>query len=88
MLDEIVERAPFKINRMEWVKKALEHASHHRGQCAVYLRLNNITPPQYKLPSIWRFDGCQKQYPILSNNLFNLKCNQIEPARTNSSTSI
>jgi uncharacterized damage-inducible protein DinB len=25
-----------------------EHIAHHRGQIVVYLRLNGITPPQYK----------------------------------------
>lgn len=47
--DEIVERGPFKVTRRGWLNKALEHVSHHRGQCAVYLRLSGVTPPQYKL---------------------------------------
>lgn len=46
---EIVERGPFKISRLAWIQKAHEHVSHHRGQCAVYLRMKGITPPQYRL---------------------------------------
>ncbi|WP_420576553.1 DinB family protein [Ekhidna sp.] len=46
---EIVERGPFKITRLAWIQKAHEHVSHHRGQAAVYLRMNGIAPPQYKL---------------------------------------
>ncbi|WP_370088279.1 DinB family protein [Ekhidna sp.] len=46
---EIVERGPFKITRLAWVQKAHEHISHHRGQAAVYLRMNGVVPPQYKL---------------------------------------
>lgn len=46
---EIVERGPFKITRLAWIQKAHEHISHHRGQAAVYLRMNGIAPPQYKL---------------------------------------
>ena len=48
-LDEIVERGPFKVSRIEWIRKAKEHNDHHRGQTAVYLRLKGITPPQYQL---------------------------------------
>jgi uncharacterized damage-inducible protein DinB len=47
--DEIVERGPFKITRLAWVSKALEHANHHKGQCAVYLRMAGQTPPSYNL---------------------------------------
>ncbi|MEQ6168429.1 DinB family protein [Ekhidna sp. MALMAid0563] len=46
---EIVERGPFKITRLAWIQKAHEHISHHRGQAAIYLRMNGIVPPQYKL---------------------------------------
>lgn len=48
-LDEVVERGPFKVTRLGWIQKANEHAGHHRGQCAIYLRLKSITPPEYKL---------------------------------------
>ena len=27
---------------------ALDHTTHHRGQAVVYLRLNGITPPEYR----------------------------------------
>ena len=47
--DEVVERGPFKVTRRGWLNKALEHVSHHRGQCAVYLRLSGVEPPRYKL---------------------------------------
>lgn len=46
---EIKEAGPFKITKLAWVQKAHEHVSHHRGQAAVYLRMNGIVPPQYKL---------------------------------------
>ncbi|MEQ9307086.1 MAG: DinB family protein, partial [Marinoscillum sp.] len=46
---EIVERGPFKITRLAWIQKAHEHISHHRGQAAVYLRMNGVVPPKYKL---------------------------------------
>jgi uncharacterized damage-inducible protein DinB len=35
--------------RLVWVMKAFEHQTHHRGQCTVYLRLQNIRPPSEKL---------------------------------------
>ncbi|MBT8235272.1 MAG: damage-inducible protein DinB [Bacteroidia bacterium] len=47
--DEVVERGPFKVTRLGWVNKAKEHLNHHRGQTAVYLRLNGVKPPQYNL---------------------------------------
>ena len=47
--DEIIERGPFKVSRLGWVQKAKEHLNHHRGQTAVYLRLNGVKPPQYNL---------------------------------------
>ena len=47
--EEIVERGPFKVSRLGWVNKAKEHLNHHRGQTAVYLRLNGVKPPQYNL---------------------------------------
>lgn len=47
--DEIVERGPFKVTRINWMHKTKEHINHHRGQTAVYLRLAGIKPPQYRL---------------------------------------
>lgn len=49
LLDEVVVRGPYEVTRMGWLRKANEHAGHHRAQCAVYLRLQGITPPAYKL---------------------------------------
>lgn len=48
-LDEAVIRGPFNVSRIGWIQKASEHMAHHRGQCAIYLRLKGITPPEYKL---------------------------------------
>jgi uncharacterized damage-inducible protein DinB len=48
-LHEIVEKGPFKVTRLGWLIKATEHFSHHRGQCAIYLRLKEIEPPKYQL---------------------------------------
>ena len=46
---ENIKRGPFVVTRYGWTLKALEHLTHHRGQCAVYLRLAGVTPPQYQL---------------------------------------
>jgi uncharacterized damage-inducible protein DinB len=32
-----------------FMQKAFEHQTHHRGQATIYIRLNDITPPQEKL---------------------------------------
>ncbi|NNJ89144.1 MAG: DinB family protein [Eudoraea sp.] len=48
-LDEVVVRGPYNVTRLGWIQKANEHVGHHRGQCAIYLRLQGITPPAYKL---------------------------------------
>lgn len=47
--DEIFQAGNFKISRLEWMKKAFEHQTHHRGQTTVYLRMKGITPPPEKL---------------------------------------
>ena len=49
VFNEIVERGPFKVTRIGWINKSLEHVVHHRGQCVIYLRMSGITPPQFKL---------------------------------------
>lgn len=46
---EIVQRGPYRISRLSWIQKADEHIAHHRGQCAIYLRLQGVKPPQYTL---------------------------------------
>lgn len=48
-LDEVVVRGQFEVTRLGWISKTLEHNTHHKGQCAMYLRMNGITPPQYQL---------------------------------------
>jgi len=47
--DEVVVRGPYNVTRLGWIQKANEHVGHHRGQCAIYLRMQGITPPAYKL---------------------------------------
>lgn len=47
--DEVVEAFNFKISRMEWMKKAFEHQTHHRGQTTIYLRMYGVKPPAEKL---------------------------------------
>ena len=47
--DEIIQRGQFNVSRIGWVNKALEHSTHHKGQAAVYLRMNGIQPAQFQL---------------------------------------
>lgn len=46
-----VTQEMFKItaSRLDWLNKAFEHQTHHRGQTTVYLRLAGVTPPQERL---------------------------------------
>ena len=39
----------FEATKFAFMQKAFEHQTHHRGQTTVYIRLNNIKPPQEKL---------------------------------------
>jgi uncharacterized damage-inducible protein DinB len=39
----------FDVTRFGLMNKTFEHQGHHRGQTTVYIRLNNIKPPQEKL---------------------------------------
>lgn len=39
----------FMFSRIEWLKKAFEHQTHHRGQTTIYLRMYGIEPPAEKL---------------------------------------
>lgn len=41
----------FKITstQLDWLDKAFEHQTHHRGQTTVYLRLAGVKPPPEKL---------------------------------------
>lgn len=39
----------FKVSKFALMLKAFEHQTHHRGQTTIYIRENNIIPPQEKL---------------------------------------
>jgi uncharacterized damage-inducible protein DinB len=39
----------FEVTRFALMHATFEHQSHHRGQTTIYIRLNDITPPQEKL---------------------------------------
>ena len=39
----------FEGSRFAFMQKAFEHQTHHRGQTTIYIRLQNIKPPQEKL---------------------------------------
>ena len=47
--NEMVEAFGQSLPRMEWIKKAFEHQTHHRGQATIYLRMQGIKPPPEKL---------------------------------------
>ena len=46
---EAAEAFGMSFPRGEWMKKAFEHQTHHRGQCTIYLRMAGIAPPPEKL---------------------------------------
>lgn len=46
---EIVDIFGFKETRFAEMLKTFEHQSHHRGQTTIYIRLQNIIPPQERL---------------------------------------
>lgn len=39
----------FETTRFGLLQKVFEHQTHHRGQTTIYIRLNDVTPPQEKL---------------------------------------
>lgn len=39
----------FETTKFELMNKTFEHQTHHRGQTTIYIRLNDIKPPQEKL---------------------------------------
>jgi uncharacterized damage-inducible protein DinB len=39
----------FETTKFGFLQKAFEHQTHHRGQTTIYIRLNDIKPPQEKL---------------------------------------
>jgi uncharacterized damage-inducible protein DinB len=49
LLDEAVQFHKWAMPRVVMIGKALEHHAHHRGQTAVYFRLNGIKPPGERL---------------------------------------
>jgi len=39
----------YEVTRFALMNKTFEHQDHHRGQTTIYIRLNNIKPPQERL---------------------------------------
>jgi hypothetical protein len=39
----------YDVTRYALMNKTFEHQDHHRGQTTIYIRLNNIKPPQERL---------------------------------------
>jgi uncharacterized damage-inducible protein DinB len=48
-LAETIQFHKWELTRGAVFSKALEHHAHHRGQTAVYFRLNNLKPPSERL---------------------------------------
>ena len=46
-LKETLMGEPLNDDRVKGFHATLDHITHHRGQCIVYLRINGITPPDY-----------------------------------------
>lgn len=46
---DVKELFGFKTTKYALMQKAFEHQTHHRGQTTLYIRQNNIIPPQEKL---------------------------------------
>jgi uncharacterized damage-inducible protein DinB len=46
---EIVSLFKWKETRFAMLEKAFEHQTHHRGQTAIYIRLQGIRPPGERL---------------------------------------
>jgi hypothetical protein len=46
---EVVDLFGFKETRFAMLLKTFEHQTHHRGQTTIYIRLQNIIPPQERL---------------------------------------
>ena len=46
-----VTMVSFKLTstQLDWLNKAFEHQTHHRGQTTVYIRLMGVKPPQERL---------------------------------------
>jgi uncharacterized damage-inducible protein DinB len=48
-MENLVKRGNFEVSKLDWLNKAFEHQTHHRGQTTIYLRLKGIKPPNEKL---------------------------------------
>jgi len=46
--EEIVSFFDDKVTKRDLCYRLLDHATHHRSQALVYLRLNGIVPPEYE----------------------------------------
>jgi uncharacterized damage-inducible protein DinB len=46
---EVIDLFGFKETRFAMLLKTFEHQTHHRGQTTIYIRLQNIIPPQERL---------------------------------------
>ena len=47
-LHQSIELEGGKMTGLEALLLAMDHTSHHRGQCIVYLRVKNIAPPDFQ----------------------------------------
>ena len=48
-MENLVKRGKFEVTQYDWLNKAFEHQTHHRGQTTIYLRLKGIKTPNEKL---------------------------------------
>jgi uncharacterized damage-inducible protein DinB len=48
-LGERVKRGNWDFAKVEWLMKAFEHQTHHRGQGTIYIRLAGVKPPNEML---------------------------------------
>jgi uncharacterized damage-inducible protein DinB len=46
-LKETLTKEPLNDDRINGFHAALNHITHHRGQCILYLRINGIAAPEY-----------------------------------------
>ena len=49
MLRDPIKTEMGEFSRLWGMQLILDHATHHRGQAVVYLRLNGIKPPEYRV---------------------------------------
>ena len=49
MLQDRIKAMDLDESRLWGLQLILDHATHHRGQAVVYLRLNGIKPPEYRV---------------------------------------